>query len=402
MERQKGRGVSLWALMALALFLGGLALGFMACRQQAEMPQIKETGGVRQVINPARPLKGTIQVEAEKTFELNPYKVPDFNLKYFWVLMDSQQIILYDPNEPAAEIFSKDGAYFGSFIRVGQGPGEFPSYTGFFQLDFEGDEIWGVGNMKVARFDRRGQLLGEFKIPDLPAYFLRPDCYLTDLTVMENNRRVKKLLLKKIDQNGTAATVELLSGPELGMIRWSDRAGGFYESYGTDDIIWSINKAEARIAVAVKSDYQLKIFDQDGLKVMEIEVPAERVSISREDKAKLIQALVGKRKGSEEEIKKMLPVYPDKLMIMLNLTYLPGGQMGVFRITAPHRWQLDVFDREGTYLYALVFPDRFLEKWSSMDFLESGFSLINTEGEYPVYEEYVIKNCPEIFPQLKK
>jgi hypothetical protein len=396
MERQKGRGVSLWVLMALALFLGVLALGFLACRQQAEKPQVKETGGVRQVINPARPLKGTIQVEAEKTFELNPYKVPDFNLKYFRVLRDKQQIILYDPNEPAAKIFSRDGAYLGSFIRVGQGPGEFPSYTGFW-LDFEGDEIWGVGNMKVARFDRQGQLLGEFKIPDQSAYFLRPDCYLTDLTAMENNRRVKKLLLKKIDQNGTVATVELLSGSELGMIRWSDRAGGFSESYGTDDIIWSINKAEASIAVAVKSNYQLKIFDQDGQKVMEIEVPAERVSISREDKELLLQAVVGKRKGSEEVVKKMLAVYPDQLMVMLNLTYLPGGELGVFRITAPHRWQLDVFDREGTYLYALVFPDRFLEKWSAIDFLESGFSLINTDGDYPVYEEYQIKNCPEIF-----
>lgn len=397
MERQKGRGVSLWVLMALALFLGGLALGFMACRQQAEKPQIKETGGVRQVINPARPLKGTIEIKAEKTFELNPYKVPDFNLKHFWCLRDNQQIILYNPNEPAAKIFSRDGAYLGSFIRVGQGPGEFPSYTGFW-LDFEGDEVWGVGNMKVARFDRHGQLLGEFKIQDMPAYFLRPDCYLTDLTAMENNRRVKKLLLKKIDQKGTVATVELLSGLELGMISWKDEPGGYFEPYGTNDILWSMNKAEARIAVAVKSDYQLKIFDQDGQKVMEIEVPAERVPVSRQDKEKILQAFSGNRKGQEELIKKMLPVYPDKLMMMLNLTYLPGGQMGVFRITAPHRWQLDVFDREGTYLYALIFPDRFLEKWSSMDFLESGFSLINTDGDYPIYEEYQIKNCPEIFP----
>jgi hypothetical protein len=179
--------------------------------------------------------------------------------------------------------------------------------------------------MKVARFNRRGQLLGEFKIPDLPAYFLRPDCYLTDLTVMENNRRVKKLLLKKIDQNETtAATVELLKGPELGMIRWSDRAGGFSESYGTDDIIWSMNKAEARIAVALKSNYQLKIFDQDGRKVMEIEIPAERVSISNEDKEKLLQAVFGMRKGPEETVKKMLAVYPDQLMMMFNLSYLPG------------------------------------------------------------------------------
>ena len=53
----------------------------------------------------------------------------------------------------------------------------------------------------------------------------------------------------------------------------------------------------------------------------------------------------------------MLAVYPDQLMIMLKLTYLPGGQIGVFRITAPSRWQLDVFDREGTYIYALVFPN---------------------------------------------
>ncbi len=396
MERQKLRFIFPWFSVVFILFLSGFVLSFLACRQQAEKPQIKETGGVRQIINPARPLKGTIQVEAEKTFELNPYKVPDFNLKYFWVLMDSQQIILYNPAEPAAKIFSRDGAHLGSFIRVGQGPGEFPSRTGFW-LDFEGDEIWGVGNMKVARFDRHGQLLGEFKIQDMPAYFLRPDCYLTDLTVMENNRRVKKLLLKKIDQNGTAAAVELLSGSELGLIRWTDRAGGFSEPYGTDDIIWSMNKAEARIAVALKSNYQLRIFDLDGRKVMEIEVPAERISISNEDKGKLLQAGFGKGKVPEEIVKKMLAAYPDQLMMMLNLSYLPGGQLGVFRITAPGRWQLDVFDREGTYLYALLFPDQFLEKWDALGFFESGFWLINTGGDYPVYEEYQIKNCPEIF-----
>lgn len=396
MEKQKVRGFFPWLSVVFILFPSIFVLSFLACRQQAEKPQVKETGGVRQVINPARPLKGTIQVEAEKTFELNPYKVPDFNWEYFGVLRDKQQIILYDPNEPAAKIFSKDGAYLGSFIRVGQGPGEFPSYTGF-ALDFEGDEIWGVGNMKVARFDRRGQLLGEFKIPDLPAYFLRPDCYLTHLTANENNRRVKKLLLKKIDQNGTAAPVELLSGSELGLIRWTDGAGGFSEPYGTDDIIWSMNKAEARIAVALKSNYQLRIFDLDGREVMEIEVPAERVSISNEDKGKLLQAGFGKGKVPEEIVKKMLAAYPDQLIMLLNLSYLPGGQLGVFRITAPGRWQLDVFDREGTYLYALLFPDQFLEKWDALGFFESGFSLINRDGDYPVYEEYQIKNCPEIF-----
>ncbi|HOE14156.1 MAG TPA: 6-bladed beta-propeller [Candidatus Saccharicenans sp.] len=396
MERQELRFIFPWFSVVFILFLGGFGLSFPGCRQQAEKPQVKETEGVRQVINPAHPLKGTVQVEAEKTFELNPYKIPDFNWKYFRVLRDKQQIILYDPNEPAAKIFSKDGAYLGSFIRIGQGPGEFPSYTGF-ALDLEGDEIWAVGNMKVARFDRRGQLLGEFKIPDQSAYFLRPDCYLTDLTAMENNRRVKKLLLKKIDQNGTAAAVELLSGSELGLIRWTDRAGGFSEPYGTDDIIWSMNKAEARIAVALKSNYQLRIFDQDGRKMMEIEVPAERMSVSRQEKEKLLQAVFGKGKSPEEIVKKMLAVYPDQLMLMLKLSYLPGGQLGVFRITAPGRWQLDVFDREGTYLYALAFPDQFLEKWDALGFFESGFWLINTGGDYPVYEEYQIKNCPEIF-----
>jgi hypothetical protein len=52
--------------------------------------------------------------------------------------------------------------------------------------------------------------------------------------------------------------------------------------------------------------------------------------------------------------------------------------------------------------FALVFPDRFQDRWSAIDFFESGFWLINRDGDYPVYEEYLIKNCPEIFPQLKK
>jgi hypothetical protein len=54
----------------------------------------------------------------------------------------------------------------------------------------------------------------------------------------------------------------------------------------------------------------------------------------------------------------MLSFYPDKLMMMLNLTYLPAAN-GVFRITAPHRWQLDVFDRKEPTSTLWFFPTGF-------------------------------------------
>ncbi len=73
---------------------------------------------------------------------------------------------------------------------------------------------------------------------------------------------------------------------------------------------------------------------------------------------------------------------------------MPKGHLAVFRITGPKKMELDVFDPEGRYLYAVIWPENF---GSELGFFASGFGMIEQDGDYRVYREYRIKNLPEIF-----
>ncbi len=69
--------------------------------------------------------------------------------------------------------------------------------------------------------------------------------------------------------------------------------------------------------------------------------------------------------------------------------------MGVYRVIGLKKTELDVFDSDGRYLYAVTWPENV--RSDELKFLASGFGTIEQDGDYSVYREYRIKNLPEIF-----
>jgi hypothetical protein len=87
--------------------------------------QFKTIDGVPHVINPAKPLKGTIVLELERTLTINPYDFPDFGMRSFtFARSEDGDVILYNANEGTIHRFDSRGRNLGPLSRLGQGPGE--------------------------------------------------------------------------------------------------------------------------------------------------------------------------------------------------------------------------------------------------------------------------------------
>jgi hypothetical protein len=82
----------------------------------------------------------------------------------------------------------------------------------------------------------------------------------------------------------------------------------------------------------------------------------------------------------------------------MGLFGLPGQARGGQErspASGPKKTELDIFDLEGRYLYAVVVsPDL---RTDDLQFFASGFGTIEQDGDYTVYREYRIKNLPDIF-----
>jgi len=124
--------------MNRAFFIGGtvwLLLSLEPAYSQDKV-EMKTVDGVTHVLNPKKPVKGTVRLQAEKTLEINPYVYEQIGLKYFDFIRDSNgDVILYNPNVVEAQRFNNKGEYLGPLVRRGQGPGEFPNFS-FFKVFF--------------------------------------------------------------------------------------------------------------------------------------------------------------------------------------------------------------------------------------------------------------------------
>ena len=88
--------------------------------------EFKTIDGVPHALNPAKPLKGTITLEVERTRTINPYDQTDVGLRMTLFSRDAAgNVMLFDPNGAEGHRFDAAGKYLGLVTKKGQGPGEF-------------------------------------------------------------------------------------------------------------------------------------------------------------------------------------------------------------------------------------------------------------------------------------
>ena len=200
---------------------GILAIALLVSAQDRIV--FKTIDGVPHVLNPSRPLHGTIKLEVERTRTINPYDQPVVGMRSVsFSRSETGDVILFDTNGSEAHRFDSDGKYLGLLTKKGQGPGEFSPFS-FYRVFFRGPDIWVYGSRKVARFDGQGRFLGERKLQNRCSLSLDTGRFLA-LDTKRDDAKTRIEILKDVtfSMDGAETGIELLRAENIGEIRSAD------------------------------------------------------------------------------------------------------------------------------------------------------------------------------------
>jgi hypothetical protein len=372
-----------------AFVLSILALAFALASQ--DKVEVKTIDGVPHVLNPAKPLHGTIALEVERTRTIDPYQQPDVGLRMILFSRDDAgNVILFDPNRAEAHRFGPADDYLGRLTKEGQGPGEFGPMSGY-QPYFADPYIVVLGGQKIALFDGAGKLVWDKTMMTRYEEGIDGSHFLSRVVSWTEKRdQVQTLKLVGFTKEGEKSSVDLFQAVNVGMIRNPSGQGGFMEMWATPNIFSAADAAGKRVFCGLNTDYKIWVKDLDGKDLRVIEKEHKNVKAGRAAAEKVLTWA-----REKEETKWMLDAYPDRFVAVYGLAPLPRGHLAVFRVTGAKKYEIDVFDPEGRCLYALVPPPGV--KMDQAAFFATGFATIEEDGDYQVYREYRVKNLPGIF-----
>jgi hypothetical protein len=371
------------------IFLIPLLLAFVPAPDFG-IPQVKTEmiDGVRHILNPEKPLKGTVALDVEKVLEINPYDQKDVGIRYMLFARDDDgAVILFDPNRAEGHKFDNKGGYLGPLVKNGQGPGEFSPMQGMY-AHFVGNQIWVTGSMKLAKFDWEGKLIGELTLKNRPNIFVDESHFLAERYVRKSpNEMIRLYSLIKFGAESLSDEIvaDIIQAENVGMIRSKDGRGGFAEPWATPHLEVAYGIKDQRIFAGVSSKYEITVKNLKGEPLFVFDKKHHNISVGTKDKEDLLGP----------SLKQYLSVYPDELLSFQGMRALPNGDLVVNRVSGVKKLEADIFDSEGRYLYALKMPEGISMERAA--FHGRGFSLIDYKGDYPVYFEYRIKNLPEVF-----
>jgi hypothetical protein len=380
--------------MKRTLALGIIVICAGAIVAAQDKTEFKTIDGVPRAINPAKPLKGTITLEVERTRTINPYDQSDIGLRSFRFSRNaSGNVILYDFIGAEGHLFAPDGRYLGPLTRQGQGPGEFNRQMGYYP-SFQDSGIWIFGGSKVAHFDVTGSFLKERTLKNRYSSMIDGGHFISLVVSFDpKKKRTQTPLLITFDMDGAENAIELLpaEGDNFGIIvNPNGVSPGIVEGWATPNYFFAADPARKRIYCGVNLEYKIRVKDFSGKDFLIIELPYKAVKIGRKDIEILMPGI-----GKSEMLKWVISAFPDRLAAIKAVRPLPKGHLGIFRITGPNKTELDIFDPEGRYLYAVKQPAEL--RIDDLQYFASGYATIEQDGDYSVYREYRIKNLPEIF-----
>jgi len=349
--------------------------------------------GVAHIMNPEKPLKGTVILDIEKTREINPYQYEEVGLGSFSSIRDADgEVILSDSSRAEAQRFNRNGEYIGRLFREGQGPGEFPERR-LLNVYFMNNQIWVTGFRKLAKYDKSGQFLFERKLGYRPRILVDENTFFIREREWKEQEWLDKISLVNLssDKDGESSIIDFFQKENIGMIRRKDGSGSFADVRSTPDIRFVYDQENRKLCVGLNTEYKIYVKNLNGETMYVIERPYKNVKVSMEDKKKLLSWA-----KNDEFGKWMLSVYPDTLVAIKGIKILPKGYLAVNRVSGIETVEVDIFDQEGRYVYIMKPPEGVSLDW--VKFYNFGFAIKETkEDGLEVYAEYKIKNLPDIF-----
>jgi hypothetical protein len=349
--------------------------------------------GVLHLINPEEPLKGKTILEIEKIREIDPYKIDEFGLRWIDFKRDSDgELMFFNPNGSEIYRFGSDNGYLGKLTCEGQGPGEFTDFH-FLNPFYMNQQLYVTGGFKLARFERNGDLIDERKIGQYPQVFVDESRFFIEKTERHDAGRTKRILMIDMDTNKEEdfQETEFFRGENVGWIEKTGGGAGYSNQWGIPNILYVFNSSSQRVFLCLNSEYKVYVKNLSGKTEYIIERPYKNVPVTEGDKRDILISA-----WKEEPPKWIVDTFPDHLVAIKSMKSLPNGYLAAYRVTGVESYEIDIFDPDGHYVYSVA-PLESIDL-DDVKFYGFGFARIKTKDDgFMIYEEYRIKNLPEIF-----
>lgn len=359
---------------------------------------VKVINGVTHVYNPVQPLKGEVTLNLERSLTLDPAKMEDDDVEdlYFddFERDENGNIYLIDGTHIAIYKFSPAGKYLLSFLREGEGPGEMKFRPHVQAL---GKDIWVINAQKFARYDLNGGFLKEFQFED----------YLYSVTIIDENRFIAEY--EKYHDDGKSITkyIGLFSlNDKKNILNFFDalNVGSYFVQLGKQsmsitppvgiipDIIKAFDFTTGRVYLSLNRDYELSALNLKGNIELVIHKESDNPVLTEKDKEDIVNRF---GKMPEDWKKKVIAGLPDKQCAIRSIETLSNGHILVKQVVGYKKDALDVFSKDGKYLYRIKLPATFNLK--DIKFYKGILSGIEEREDTNVYHEYKINSLPEVF-----
>jgi hypothetical protein len=343
------------------IFVILIGISGVLASQQARHPGWKGTitdeSGIQVVRNPSEPLYGEFSFDLKEDFRLGGD--PEKEAYYFpkgAVLSVGQEgdLLVADYGNRRVQMFDNEGVYIRTIGRQGQGPGEY-MFPGGAHFDADGN-IWVDGGRQIVVFSKDGNFVRNVPLitRTLMRKILRPGGSLIGTLQPQLASDGPKLELVKIEADGKASRTIAEFRNELSQAK---EAIAFHH-YSTWIVFASVS-ADA-VAYGFSGDYKIFFADSEG-KVSLILTKAEKLqAISDAEKDETREKGLFFQAGSNQ--KGMGVFFPDHRPCFAQFLADDAGRLYVLRVKSildkDALTSVDVFSREGIYLYRMVWTVR--------------------------------------------
>jgi hypothetical protein len=316
--------------------------------------------------------KGTIETKDDVTTVKNPkepvYREPVLELAEDLVIRGSEEteeqmfqsihtldvdgegnMYILDEQAGNIKVFDQNGDFVKTIGRKGQGPGEFGMPISLFLSQQSHIIVNDMGQRKIQYFDIDGNYIREFSIADKFLFFGPMVTSVGDLIVTYTIPQEKPVtVLQKLDSEfdpiltftslpmDTPPVINIFVARSLSSLRWS-------VTY-LDEIIWADIK---------NPEYELRFHDVDGKLKRKITREYDPISITNEDRDRLIEETFGDNPTDQWDLR-----FPDNYPPFSGFSFDDLGHIFVKRYEKEPNENgslYDIFDSEGKYIAQMRF-----------------------------------------------
>jgi|GEM_PF-1606705 len=383
-----------------------MAAMMIACggNETGSPTKIEMVDGIRHVFNSDVPEKGKIRLRPAEILRIDSSRVDPEDPPLFEKAAKDDQGDVYLADTHNVKVFRFDprGKLVAMFLAKGQGPGEFPR---FGDIQFFNGHIWIIGNwpMKIARFTRDGRFIEEWNFRSFRNFYLRtrvigPDrfltvCYQGDGDDQERVRvsalvNAKEELLARYFEDKNAGIYRIPTGPDEGP------ALATTDPLVAADIHHAYDYESGMIYVCANREYAIHKKNKEGRTLMVIHGVHDPIIPNEKQKEDFLRSVAPRL--PPEAMAQAMARLPKTWNAISGIASLRRGHLAVTRFTGPESVEVDIFDRDGRFVYTIL-PSTEIPDLRKVFWFKDGLGAIAELGGNMAFVEFRIENLPKIF-----